>query len=340
LLGTDLVRLGLERANSARQAVELLTDLVSRHGQGAYPGCPPADRYDSALLIADAAEAFAVETSGRHWVYQEIQQVRAMSDVCTIHQDWDWIARGLASHAIGQGWWPADGSKLDFATAVSAAPDADRPALRRWGRATLLLEQQNGHIDLAFIRRLLGDHYEGTEDEADPLHKVTGPEPICRHEGTGGATAASLVAPLGGVPMAWCAFGPPCTGVYLPVFLDGDLPSAFGRDRESAEAPLARRLWQLVRQVGGDAERWAAARVAFDQLQARLDLDAEEFLAETADLRERGDRVEFGRLAGLFMQHAAERFETVLEGLLTPPARQAAPAGDLEPAGAPGLNDE
>src|SRR5262249_11411547 len=70
LTGPDLVRLGLERAGSARQAVDLLTDLIARHGQGAYPGCAAEERYDNALLIADGTEAFAVEASGAHWVYQ------------------------------------------------------------------------------------------------------------------------------------------------------------------------------------------------------------------------------------------------------------------------------
>ena len=46
---TDLVRLVLERCRSARQGVDLLTDMVTRHGQGT-PGDPP---WDNAFLVID-----------------------------------------------------------------------------------------------------------------------------------------------------------------------------------------------------------------------------------------------------------------------------------------------
>src|SRR5206468_2566847 len=139
----------------AQQAADLLTDLIECYGQGG-----GAD-YDHAFLLADAGEALLLETAGDFWVCQEIHAVRAASNSATVRQDWDRICRGLAGRAIEQGWWPADGSKLDFAGAVGADALMQVAALRRWGRATLLLEEQNGHIDAAFVRRLLGDHEEG-----------------------------------------------------------------------------------------------------------------------------------------------------------------------------------
>ena len=53
LTGADLVRLTLERSSSARQAVQTAADLISRHGQGPYTGCPADDDHDNAFLIAD-----------------------------------------------------------------------------------------------------------------------------------------------------------------------------------------------------------------------------------------------------------------------------------------------
>ena len=319
LSGGELVRLVLERCRTARQAVDLLSELVERHGQGECPGESQEGR-DYAYLIADPVEAFAVETAGRHWVYQEIHEVRAVSNVCVIRQDWDRIAHGLAGHAIDQGWWPGDGSKLDFAETMSPDPVGQSSGLRRWGRATLLLEQQNGHIDADFLRRLLGDHYEHTHFEVDPLALSPGPVPLCQHgwHPRGMATQASLVAELSADPshlaVIWCAFGPPCRSVYFPLFLDGELPAAFTLDSPEggAGASWPRLAW-LDQTLGNDREGWDRLRESFSQLQARFDAEAEEFTVEGAALRQRGETAELGRLAGLYMQQSLERFDAALE---------------------------
>lgn len=321
LAGSDLVRLALERGQTARQAVDLLTDLVSRHGQAAEPGAE-ADGDGNAFLVADADEAFAVECAGRYWVYQQAREVRALGGPGTIRQDWDRIAPGLAGLAIERGWWPADGSKLDFAGAVSPTPPEWEPAhaddFRRWGRATVLLAEQNGHIDSAFVRRLLSDHGEEGDDEADPFWPAAGTGSLCRHPhpGATAATAASLVVALtrdpGRLRTAWCAFGPPCLSVYFPVFLEGDLPAAFGR---SSAHPSGDSAWWRLRDVGAflavSPGRRDLAREALGRLQARFDQEAEEFAAEGAALRERGGHAELQRQATLFMEHCLERFEEV-----------------------------
>jgi dipeptidase len=306
LRGTDLVRLALERSRTARQAVDLLTDLVGRHGQAPEPGAP--DRNGNLFVLADDAEAFVVEAAGPYWVYQEPREVRAAGAVSTIRQDWNRIAPGLSERALAEGWWPADGSKLDFAAAVSPPPAEEGPAaaLRRWGRATVLLGEQNGHIDMAFLRRLLGDQPEGDE---------------------GGEVSAGLVVSLaaeeGRLRTAWCAFGPPGLSVSFPVFLEGDLPAAFAR---SAAEPSPDCFWWRLR--AGVRRRGDAGRDVLGRVQARFDQDAEEFAAEGAGLRRRGEHAELQRQATLFMQHCLERFEEAWGGLARP-----SPAGADVPAG-------
>src|SRR5205807_1116536 len=164
LTGPDLVRLAVERSRTARQALETITDLVARHGQsGVAAGAPR----DNVFLIAEAREAYLLEAAASSWAWLECRDIRAVSDLGLIRQDWQRLAPGLAEHTIAEGLWPDDGSKLDFGS-LNDEPLGSQSALRRWGRASLMLEQQHGHIDAGFLRRLLSDHYEGTQFEVDP----------------------------------------------------------------------------------------------------------------------------------------------------------------------------
>lgn len=321
LTGTDLVRLLLERSRSARQAVDLLSDLLERHGQG-HPDRDSGHGADHGFVVADGTQAFVVETAANHWVCQEILQVRAVSNVCTVRQDWDRISRGLGGHAIGQGWWPADGSKLDFAEALGDSPIGQASALRRWGRATLLLEQQNGHIDTPFLRRLLADHYEGTSFEIDPFGGGQVPLPLCRHaDERGSGTAASLVAEVDAsgraLPLLQCAFGPPCLSVYLPIFLDGDLPPGFAGDHpEGAHPSLGWRLRALADRLRNEPGLRSGWRDRLSSLQADVDQASDEFAAEAATLKHRDDRARLRHAAAEFMQRRVDQLESALAELL------------------------
>ncbi len=85
----DLLRLGLERAKSARQAVEVMGDMVHRFGQGGNCELAGNSHFDSSYLIADAAEAWVLETAGREWAARKVGPVASISNAYTIHADWD-----------------------------------------------------------------------------------------------------------------------------------------------------------------------------------------------------------------------------------------------------------
>jgi hypothetical protein len=299
LLGTDLVRLVLERCHTAMQAVDLLTGLIQRFGQGAFPSCPAHLANDNAFVLADPEEAYAIEAAGSHWVYQEIHEVRAVSNVRVVRQDWDRISSGLADQAIDNGWWPADGRKLDFAGALLEDHYNQSSALRRWGCAALSLQEQNGHIDTEFMRRLATD-----DDEESCTASFIG----------------RLTAGTGQPAMAWCAFGEPSVRVYMPMFLDGELPLAFSAaGHEPAVAHFQVRVQRLGAQVRRTLAPSAPVRDALARLQARFELEADEFLAEAIGLKQRDCPADLQRQATFFMQHNVELFEQLLAELLSFP---------------------
>jgi secernin len=321
LMGPDLVRLVLERASNALQGIDLATDLIARHGQGGHDDEDGGCR-DCALLIADRREAYLLSAAGSHWAVQEVAAVRAATSICHLRQDWNRVSRGLSDLVLERGWWPEDGSKIDFEGTVGEGGPPSSGGLRRWGHATLLLEEQNGHIDGHFLRRLLSDHYEGCLDEADPCYPQAHDNTLCQHASNANSseTAVSLIADLGvesrPTPIAWWAFGPPCQGVYFPIVFAGDLPAEFSGEGPGAIDSVWRRTRRLNRGIARDPGRRQQVCEMMSQLQTRFDQAAHDYLDEADNLRQHGDTFEMHRLATAFMQHNLERFEEAWLGLL------------------------
>ncbi|HNR77530.1 MAG TPA: hypothetical protein PKM48_10405, partial [Parvularculaceae bacterium] len=90
LLGMDLVRLALERASTAHEAVDVIISLLSRYGQGGPAGCRDKNfRYDNSFLIADASGVFALETAGRNWAVKRVDDGWSISNSYTLRADHD-----------------------------------------------------------------------------------------------------------------------------------------------------------------------------------------------------------------------------------------------------------
>lgn len=88
LTGLDLVRLALERAPTAAAAVDVVTSLLVRYGQGGTghdpAGSAGAKPYWNSFLIADPHQAFVVETSGREFAVETVSDAGAISNRTTI----------------------------------------------------------------------------------------------------------------------------------------------------------------------------------------------------------------------------------------------------------------
>ncbi|CAK9024307.1 unnamed protein product [Durusdinium trenchii] len=111
LLGMDLLRLGLERGATAREALQVITSLLEQHGQGgACAEGDPSFTYHNSFLISDAWESWILETAGRQWVAQRwTEGSRNISNGLTIGSNFDLMSDGLLEHARERKLWDGSG---------------------------------------------------------------------------------------------------------------------------------------------------------------------------------------------------------------------------------------
>ena len=253
LTGMDLVRLALERAETAAAACEVITKLLDEHGQGGGCGLEnPRFTYHNSFLVADSSGAYVLETAGRHWATERVSGSRSISNGLTI--------AGFAEEH-------SDSIK----TSVSGC------RLRR-PRTQLLASQANGAADLFTILR---DH---GHDGALPTYSwinggLTAP---CVHGGgllAAAQTTGSWVAVLRpGNHLHWVTgTSTPCTGLFKPVRVDVPVTIEQVPEKRADSESLWWRHERFSRRV---MENPAALLPMFQKERDRLE---ERWLAEPPD---------------------------------------------------------
>ncbi len=194
LLGMDLVRLGLERARSSAEAVDIVTELLERYGQGG--PCAendPSFAYHNSFLLADPREAWVLETADREWVAERVSAgTRNISNGLSIRTGYDKCSKNLEERDV------------DFAAHFSDGPVYIEPSSREaWGGR--LLKENTGQITAETMMTILADHDSG----------------ICMHGAF--ATTASMVSRLtpGGPCEHWMTGAShPCRTPFKPVSIE------------------------------------------------------------------------------------------------------------------------
>lgn len=324
LIGMDLVRLALERSRTAAEAVELISTLVAAHGQGGSGYADTEWPYHNSFLVADRSAAYLLETSDRRWAVRQISDVGSATNHLTIGADWDALAEGTIEHAIASGWWDeARDQRFDFAAAfrdVSVAPDVVSRGRHR--RTCAILDAGRGRLTAADLRAALRDH-AGSPVYA-PRYTVEDERyfTVCMHAEPVGTTTASMVAQVPADPdellVYWGSLGSPCVGVFLPYYIDGDLPSVVhnGRSDPSPDSPWWR-FKALLTLVEFDWVRHAPrVRESWSEFETALAAEAAEVEAKAVQLRRAGQRDSASRLLTRFMDGnvalALERLERLI----------------------------
>jgi len=104
LTGMDLLRLALERSETAGEALEVIIQLLETFGQGGNCGFTQKLYYHNSYLIADPREAWLLETAGSFWAAKRVRERAAISNRLTIGSDYDRIHDGAEPFARSKGW--------------------------------------------------------------------------------------------------------------------------------------------------------------------------------------------------------------------------------------------
>jgi secernin len=163
LLGMDLVRLGLERGSTAREAMDVITTLLETHGQGgACAENDPSFTYHNSYMIVDRTEAWVLETSGRHWVAEKVTSgVRNISNCLSIRSNFDLASEGIQDYAREKGYWK--GGSFDFTEAFCIGSAQEETSDPRFCGGRRLLEQHagKGTMNIEAMMAILRDHSSG-----------------------------------------------------------------------------------------------------------------------------------------------------------------------------------
>jgi dipeptidase len=287
LIGMDHVRLALERASTARAALDMIVELLETYGQGGNCGFRHKEYYHNSFMIADPGEAWVLETAGTYWAAERVRGLRTISNGLTIGQEWDLASPGLVEHAIEKGWCKSR-EDFDFARCYSDRLYTTLDGCKaRQRRSTELLQAQKGQITVETMMAALRDH--GPQAAADPYWNPGRGwlmETLCIHASMGptrpsqstGAMVAHLADDL---PTYWLTgTSATCTGIFKPVYLGGaslpDLgPEPTGvRDAESLWWAHERLHRAVIRDYPGRLPLYRPER---DALEAS-------FLSEAADI--------------------------------------------------------
>ncbi|MEK1907053.1 MAG: C69 family dipeptidase [Pseudomonas sp.] len=240
LLGMDLLRLGLERGGSAREALAVITEHLERFGQGGPAGYRDKGfRYDNSFLIADADEAWVLETAGQLWAAKRVERW-AISNALSLGHEFDLSSADLPGQARKLGCWNGHGD-FHFAQALDTRllPWVGGAHRRRALNQDFIAQcpAAAGWSELTAALRSHGQR-------GDDLRRHDNRQ-VCLHAGAfwrPSQTTASLVARLQPQRIELAATGTsaPCLGLFQPLGFDEGAGAAL---LSRSDDPVAASLW-------------------------------------------------------------------------------------------------
>jgi secernin len=223
LLGMDMLRAALERAITPREAVQVIIDLLEQFGQGGNCASDGDSMYyHNSFLIANADDAWVLETVDKQWAARQVKDVYSISNCLTLGNQWDMASPKLVEFAVQKGLSKSAG-QFDYAKDYSDFLFTNF-GKGRTRRATTIqqLEQTKGNVSVQSMMGVLRHH---NDEHFDPQTSSLTSVDVCMHAGFGpihiSQSTASLVAYLDGDSPIIFATGTsaPCTSIFKPMWI-------------------------------------------------------------------------------------------------------------------------
>jgi dipeptidase len=222
LLGMDMLRAALERAKEPKEATQVIIDLLEKFGQGG--NCTQGEElyYHNSFIIANADDAWVLETVDKQWAARQIKDVYSISNCLTLGNEYDMASPNLVDLAIQKGFSKSKG-QFDLAKDYSDFIYTTFGKGRSRRETTFcVLEEQKGKVSIESMMGTLRNH---KSEQPDPQHSITDVD-VCMHAGfgpiRGSQSTASMVVYLDKNNPIIFATGTsaPCTSIFKPFWMD------------------------------------------------------------------------------------------------------------------------
>ncbi len=274
VLGMDILRLALEEAATATEAVDFIAHFTETHSQGGNGAYKGSLFYDNSYLVADFADAWVIETAGHRWAARRVSAPVAISNSYSLTNDFERSDAVTALERKPGYSWKRRVSSRPYAL-VTQGDFRRACSLSRISAAAT----QGQTVQTIFAA--LRSHSSG----------VNRMRSVCMHGGglVNNATTASLAVELRAAErqaVIWFTAGPaPCLSLYRPAVLENGSFCPLWTDYDYQEgSPTAPAYWKRRRAA---SKQPARAALRDRQFAVRRDSAQEEIISLVNGLKGR-----------------------------------------------------
>lgn len=339
ITGMAMLRTALEKAAAAREAIDVIADLLKEHGQNANAHPTMDRRYENTFILCDQEEAWVMETAGREWAAKKVEDFAAVSNCYQITDDYDLCSEGM-EQLVTENRWLRPGEKVNFAKAFTAPADRQRNSVARMRRMQKLVTEK---MTVKDMQKIFRDHFEGELNEPRFGSCYGNFVTICMHALTGGIdssqTAASMIMSYDErwkFKFLWAA-GLPCLSVYIPLYwVDPEkkpmkVPDCMSLGGEKYDpASLWWTMEHLSALVSVDEEQFGMpVRESLRKLEKGFEVQAEEAEEEAEEMIDCGNKLGAAKRLNLLTESCAGMLLQTAQMLTAILAMKIAKAGGL-----------